>query len=260
MRTLYENHGYTGFMFYDDELNVSKTMIELMNAVSDLQEDLGVDFRLRGFIKAELFTPAQAKAMYRAGFRWILTGFEGAHPRILDNIQKRATVEDNTRCVEIAKSVDLKVKALMSIGHPGEDLETVEAVKEWLIKVQPDDFDCTIITVYPGTPYYDFAVANGDHWTYTAKSGDRLHSYDLDYTMTADYYKGAPDGGYKAYVFTDRISSEALVQLRDDVEKTVRRALGIPFNQSAASLQFEHSMGQGLPGFIFKSSEPRDGK
>ena len=29
-------YGYTGFMFYDDELNVSKTFVELMNSLARL--------------------------------------------------------------------------------------------------------------------------------------------------------------------------------------------------------------------------------
>ena len=61
--------------------------------------------------------------MSEAGFRWILTGFESGSPRILRNINKRATMQENTRCVEIARRHNLKVKALMSIGHPGESRE-----------------------------------------------------------------------------------------------------------------------------------------
>ena len=127
LRFLYETYGYTGFMFYDDELNVNrKMMIDLMNQISDLQGQLGVDFRLRGFIKAELFSDEQAKAMYTAGFRWLLTGFESGDERILRNIKKNATKDDNTRCVEFAKKHGLKVKALMSIGHAGESPESIE--------------------------------------------------------------------------------------------------------------------------------------
>src|SRR5262249_563757 len=88
LESLYRTYGYTGFMLYDDELNVSKSLVELMDSISDLQERLGVEFRLRGFVKAELFTETQARAMYRAGFRWLLCGFEAGHPRILANIQK----------------------------------------------------------------------------------------------------------------------------------------------------------------------------
>ena len=254
---LHATYGYTGFMFYDDELNVSRTMVELMRAVTALQDRLGVAFRLRGFVKAELFTAEQAGAMYAAGFRWILCGFEAAHPRILKNIEKRATLDDNNRAMEYARAAGLKVKALMSIGHPGETLETVNAVEDWLIAVQPDDFDCTVITCYPGTPYYDQAVPHASierAWTYTAKGGDRLHSFDIDFTTTAGYYKGAPGGGYEAYVFTDELSSAQIVTLRDNLEARVRAKLGIPWNVGHAATRYEHSMGQGLPLSILRST------
>jgi len=56
----------------------------------------------------------------------------------------------------------LKIKALMSCGHPGESEETVTDIRDWLIRNQVDDFDCTVITTYPGTPYYDLAMPHAD--------------------------------------------------------------------------------------------------
>jgi anaerobic magnesium-protoporphyrin IX monomethyl ester cyclase len=253
---LHREHDFTGFMFYDDELNVSKSFVELMNGLSDLQSRLGAEFRLRGFVKSELFTLEQATAMFRAGFRWLLCGFEAANERILINIDKRAKLADNDRCVGYAKQAGLKIKALMSCGHPGDSEETVADIRDWLIRNQVDDFDCTVITTYPGTPYYDLAVPHTterDVWTYThPKTKDRLHAREVDYTVCADYYKGDPNGGYRSFVYTDHLSAERLVELRDMVERDVRRTLNIPFNPGAPALRYEHSMGQGLPDFIHR--------
>jgi anaerobic magnesium-protoporphyrin IX monomethyl ester cyclase len=258
IRWLHEKYGFTGFMFYDDELNVSKSFVELMNAIHALQLDLGVEFRLRGFIKAELFTEEQAEAMVRAGFRWILCGFEAANSRILENIEKMATIEDNTRAVHIAKKYGLKIKALMSVGHPGESERSILDVRDWLIAMRVDDFDCTVITTYPGTPYYDLAIRHSELanvWTYTQKkTGDQLHAYELDYTETPDYYKGDPNGGYKSYVFTDHLSSEQIVALRDLVEREVREKLSIPFYHGKVAMRYEHSMGHGLPESLYRES------
>ncbi|MDE2227644.1 MAG: B12-binding domain-containing radical SAM protein [Alphaproteobacteria bacterium] len=255
---LHRTYGYTGFMFYDDELNVSKSMVELMNGLADLQSRLGVEFHLRGFVKAELFNEQQAIAMRRAGFRWLLCGFEAANPRILTNIEKRATLDDNNRCIETARKHGLKVKALMSVGHPGDNEGSIGDIQEWLVKSRVDEFDCTVITTYPGTPYYDLAVPHASQpgvWTYThPKTGDRLHAYEVDYTVSANYYKGDPNGGYESFVFTDHLSAQRIVELRDRVERDVRAALRIPFNQGAAALRYEHSMGQGLPDFIHRAS------
>jgi radical SAM superfamily enzyme YgiQ (UPF0313 family) len=261
LRHLHEVYGYKGFMLYDDELNVNPQMVEMMDAITKLQEDLGVQFKLRGFIKSQLFTDAQAKAMYRAGFRWILTGFESGSERILQNIQKKATRSDNDRCVAIAKRAGLKVKALMSIGHPGESPETIADTKSWLLENRPEDFDVTIITPYPGSPYYDEAVYVDlpgfpeGAWMYTYPgTGDKLYAKEVDYFKTADYYKGDPNGGYQSYVWTDALSSDVLVSERDRLERDVRSVLGIPFNASSPAMRFEHSMGQGLPETILRKS------
>jgi len=248
MLWLNQEYGVRGLMFYDDELNVNKGVVGLMRGI----QQTGIEWRLRGFVKAELFTEEQAESMYAAGFRWLLCGFESAHPKILHNINKKATLEDNTRMLRIAHKHGLKVKALMSFGHPGESEETILATRDWLLQEKPDDFDCTIITTYPGCPYYDGAKLIDSVYCYEF-AGDKLYSEDVDYTKDAQYYKGKP-GSYQSYVWTDYLSSEQLVRLRDAVESEVREKLNIPYQTANAAIRFEHSMGMSLPSSILKGS------
>ena len=259
---LHKTYGYKGFMLYDDELNVNKNMIQLMEEIKKLADKYNTKFKLRGFTKSELFTEEQAEAMKMAGFTWLL-GFESGDPRVLETIDKNATVEDNTRCVSIAKKYGLKVKALMSIGHAGESLNSINNTKNWLLDVNPDDFDCTVITTYPGSPYFDKAVREQDCWVYTSpKNGDKLYQKSLDYTKEADYYKGVP-GNYISFVWTDFLSAKELAEQRDLLESDVRKKLGIPFNPSAQAKRYEHSMGQGnseLPDWILRSGKAKDFK
>lgn len=255
MRHLYQQYGVHGFMFHDDELNVNRGVVELMQGIVKLQSELGVEFRCRGFVKAELFTMEQAEWMFKAGFRRLLCGFESGSPRVLRNIQKKATITQNTMAVEIARSAGLEMKALMSIGHPGENASTIADTREWLLAIEPSDFDVTIITPYPGSPYYDEAqpVTDDEHtvWHYSI-FGDSLYSYEIDYSTVADYYKGAL-GEYKSYVFTDYLAADELVEMRDDMEHRVRRALDIPYYSGVASTRFETSMGQ-LPRNILRTN------
>lgn len=262
MTFLYRKYGYRGFMFYDDELNVNPKMVSLMRKIAQAGRDLGVEWKLRGFVKSERFTDEQAEAMFQAGFRQVLIGFESGSPRILENIQKIATCDDNTRCVEIARKHGLKVKALMSLGHPGESDETIAQTRDWLIKVRPSDFDASIITPYPGSPYYDHALpfkasyAGKAVWVYTCKSGDRLYQEEVQYHQEADYYKGDPNDGYTSHVWTDHLSPLVLVARRNELEATVRKELGIPFYQSSPATLYEHSMGQSPPPNILRKSSP----
>lgn len=245
MWDLYDTYGTRGFMFFDDELNVNRQFTELLDEIQRLQDAIGVEFRLRGFLKSELITEPMAAAMYRAGFRQVLVGFESGHPRILQNIQKKATRDDNTRAVEVLHANGIAVKAAMSIGHPGENDETVDASRRWLLEVQPDEFDVTIITVYPGTPYYDDAREQTPGiWTYTdPRNGDRLHAYPVDHLKDLPFYKGIP-GTYQSFVYTDALSAEDLCQRRDALEAEVRSSLHIAYPMTTAALNYEHSMGQ----------------
>ena len=244
---LHEAYGVSGMMFLDDELNVNRGMVDLMRKIAAT----GIDWRLRGFVKSELFTAEQAEAMYAAGFRQLLCGFESAHPKILKNINKKATVEDNTRMLQTAHKYGLKVKALMSFGHPGESEETILETRDWLLSEKPDDFDCTVITLYPGTGYYDDSVHLHDKVYVYETNGDRLYSEDVDFTQEMAYYKGMADQ-YHAYVWTDFLNRESLAELRDEVEEEVREKLGIPYPQGAAQINFEHSVGMGLPHSILR--------
>lgn len=261
MTLMYRTYGHRGFMFYDDELNVNPQMIGLMEKIAKIQRELGVEWKLRGFVKSERFNEEQAEALYEAGFRQLLIGFESGSSRILENIQKIATQDDNSRCMDISRKYNLKVKALMSLGHPGESPQSVEDTKKWLLDIKPSDFDATVITPYPGSPYYDQALPleesgmNGKPvWVYTVKkNGDRLYQEEVNYALEADYYKGDPDDGYASHVWTDSLLPHELVQLRNDLERDVRHKLNIPFNPSAPSTLYEHSMGQtGLSSRILR--------
>lgn len=253
---LNQQYNLSGFMFSDDELNIPSSFAALMREIVRAQEIAKCDFRLRGFIKSNLLTEDQARSLHDAGFRNLLVGFESGSDEVLLNINKKATRDQNTRCMEIASRHGLHVKALISLGHPAESEETIEQTRDWLLEVQPQDFDATIITVYPSTPYADFSRPHASipgAWTFTApKTGDRLHFFDVDFLTQDSYYKGIP-GSYKSYVFSDFLSCERLVELRDGLEREVRHKLGIPFYPVNPGARFESSMGM-TPTHILRSS------
>lgn len=223
---LYTKYNYKAFMFYDDELNVNKALIPFLKELIELQKKLGEKFKFRGFVKAELFTEEQAQVMRECGFEWLLCGFEAADDRILKTINKKATLAENNRMLSFARKNNIKVKALMSCGHPGDSEKSILAIRNWLLEQKADDFDLTIITPYPGSPYFDFSTHLHDNiWQYESPyTKDKLYSIDVDYTKVPHYYKGIP-GNYTSYVYTDNLRSEALTKLRDEVEHEVRSTL-----------------------------------
>ena len=255
---LHKKYGINGFMLYDDELNLNNArMMNLMWCLATAQKELGQEFRFRGFVRSNLFTNEQAQAMYWAGFRWIIVGFESGSQRMLDNMEKQATVEDNTRCMEIAKRNGLKVKAAMSIGHPGESVDTINQTMVWLLAMRPDSMDVSIITPYPGSLYYNKAVQLSGYdniWVYTSKKHkDNLYMYNVDYTSTDVYYKGVP-GEYKSYVYTDCLTVDDLVELREDIATITQESLGLP-NLEMGFTRYDRSVCRLPPNIMRKSDE-----
>jgi anaerobic magnesium-protoporphyrin IX monomethyl ester cyclase len=240
---LYKTYDTKAFMFYDDELNIGTSIYELLKKLIDYQQSNNVEFLFRGCIKAELLNEVQAELMSKAGFKKLLVGFESGSDRILKNINKKATKLENTRCIEIAKKYNIGVKALMSIGHPGESYETLMETYNWLLEVKPNEFDVTIITVIPGSKYYDDSILiDSNVWKYTINQ-DNLYSIEVDNFKDYEYYKGIP-GNYKSYVYTDYLTREQLVYYRDWLENTILYKLNIKKELNTNNLMYEHSMGQ----------------
>ena len=67
------------------------------------------------------------------------------------------------------------------IGSPEQLADSYSfRIEDDLLAAKPDDFDVTIITTYPGTPYYDRAVPHPtqkDVWVYTYEAtGDKTRA------------------------------------------------------------------------------------
>jgi anaerobic magnesium-protoporphyrin IX monomethyl ester cyclase len=253
----YPDHEYGAVMFYDDELNIlPRSLEELCKGLISLQERRGLEMRFRGFVKAELFTQEQAHLMKEAGFRVILSGVESGSLEMLTAMRKKTTPAINAQCVEYTHAAGMTFKSLMSLGHPGENRKTVRESVMWANQnlKQGDEIDWTVITQYPGSPYFDRSISENGHWTYVAPdTKEKLFSTTPDFTQTAEYYKGIP-GEYVAYVWTDYLSPEELVEQRDWAESVTRERLRLPDIAVEPAISFEHSMGQSLPRDILRTS------
>ena len=216
---LYTKYDYRGFMFYDDELNLNKEYFEgLLKELIQYQKLHGVQFNLRGFTRSDLLTDRQAELMYQAGFKWLLVGFESGSDRILLNINKGCQVTDNSKCFDIARNQGLKIKALMSIGHPGESKDTVQETIQWLGAVHPDETDVTIVSVYPGSGYFNKSEVKNGELKYTNNiTNDSLYIKNIDFLNESNFYKSKADE-YISFVATDYLTCGELVEQRSLIE------------------------------------------
>jgi len=258
-----EKFGVTGFMFYDDELNLLyKNTLALMEALkenNERREKAGEKpYGFRGFVKSELFVkyPKVAVAMKEAGFAEILSGFESGSDRILTTkVKKNSTVKTNYECAKLAFQNGMRVKALTMIGHPTETLEDVLMTEKFIESIGELaqnhgggwQFDITVLTPLPGSLVYDNSVRN--HGRFKEEFGrvlgeGELYSREVDFAKVHAPYKTAP-GENEVHIRTETLSSRDLLELRNEVDERLRKKFYLRgYERDDPANGIMHTMGQ----------------
>ncbi len=87
---------------------------------------------LYGFIRADLFNLEIAKKMKAMGFAYVRFGAESGSDRVLKLLNKKTTVADNQRAIDVANSVGLPVSASFMHHIPGETKSDRRATKQFI--------------------------------------------------------------------------------------------------------------------------------
>src|SRR5260370_1300090 len=81
---------------------------------------------------------------------------------------------------------------------------------------KPAKFECTGMSPCKGCQYHDDAgPIDEETYVYTCKNGDKQYERLVDYSVDATQYKGIPGETYVSSVWTDDLSADDLVSLRD---------------------------------------------
>jgi radical SAM superfamily enzyme YgiQ (UPF0313 family) len=213
MDEIHEKFGFSAFMWYDDEINLSTNrLMELCKLLTKR------DYIHRGFVRTDMIVkhPETVDAMKKAGFVKLCAGIESGSDRMLRAINKGTTSEINHKARQIIKNRGIHFEAFMMLGHPGETMEDVELTKQWIKDAKPDDFDLNLTTPYPGSRMYDDATWNGKEWDFNGLFFDKP-----DYSKEDSFYKGK-NAQSSSNIRTGEISNEEYIKLRDDIQKELK--------------------------------------
>jgi len=90
-------------------------------------------------------------------------GIESGSQKVLNAINKKASVEDAIRVFDLCHDLKIKTLAQMMIGSPEETIDDVKLTEKLLDRIKPDYVLMSYITPYEGTVLYDMALEKG--WT-----------------------------------------------------------------------------------------------
>lgn len=196
--------GYQGVYIFDDLFALAQKKVK---PITDELSKRGLVYRCNG--QARLFSRDFAQMLGNSGCVEIAFGAETGSQKILDNIRKRTTIEQNYNFVKWARDAGIKVKAFLMIGLPGETLETIADTEKFIQNAGIEDFQLAVYYPYKGTQIRD-AIDAGRNEMDISFEGEGLGAY------------GQKGGSSEAVVRTGALSSSELLEHRDRIVHAYR--------------------------------------
>lgn len=208
--------GHTGAMFYDDIMPLNKDRTLALLAILPKYVRAW-----RGFVRTDVIIKQGGfdylRAMAESGLVEVLAGVESADNRIKANIHKGTTIEQDTQVLGWCKQLGIKFKASFILGLPGEDRDSLERTREWILTQRPDRADVNTLIPMPGTPITRASDFNGNG--YDVQWGEELPE--------EWFYKGKGRSA-SVLVSTSHLSSDEIAEFRRILIAEIEQA-GIPF-------------------------------
>lgn len=146
---------------------------------------------LRCSTRADRVEPDLLNLMKSAGFTEICVGVESGSQKILDVLNKRVKVSQNTLARRLVREAGLKFTGYFMLGCPGETIETLLETESWIIENKPDSVKLYLYHPLPGS----------DIW-------DNKEKYDIDFEHNYDYtYYGGKRENMFSNISTSSLSS-----------------------------------------------------
>lgn len=187
--------GFDGLTYYDD--------IFILNKRRTLQIlDMHKKYKLfwRCFLRSDILHKHGGKdylkAMKDAGLIEIFVGVESADNRIKTNIHKGTTIEQDEAVLQWCKELDITCKMSFILGLPGEDMQSMNRTRDWILRTRPHIVQVDRLIPFPGVPL--------------TKNKDE---YDLKYDAVPDeewFFRGRHDINSRSFVSTSSLSRDEI--------------------------------------------------
>jgi anaerobic magnesium-protoporphyrin IX monomethyl ester cyclase len=157
IKYLAENYKIKTVQFADDLFFSKKS-----NAfeILDLMDKEKINLKWRAACRVNLIDEELVKRVKSSGCIELGIGVESGNQTILDNINKKNTVQDAERALTLCKKYNINYVASYMIGNVGETKETVRDTVNFRKKYNPGMGGFFFATPYPDTELYNYALSH----------------------------------------------------------------------------------------------------
>ena len=148
MRQVVDTMGYRGFNFHDDTFCINRGRVFALCTEFLKLKKFNVVWRCLS--RVDTIDEELLKVMANTGCKEIILGVESGSNKILKNLNKGTTAEQNLKAMRLVKESDIQLKVGIIVGSPGETWETVEETEELLKTYPPNFWNVSCFTPFPG--------------------------------------------------------------------------------------------------------------
>ena len=150
IKLLIDNYGIEALWFFDDDIFSSKANLKKI-CEKMISEELNLIWGTSA--RVDTINYDIAKLAKQAGCKELMFGFESGSQRILDVLNKKTTVEQNKKAIELCNKLGIMACGTFMIGNPTETLEDIKLTQQFIKENNKYLHDIGVLstTPYPGT-------------------------------------------------------------------------------------------------------------
>ncbi len=138
--------------FCDDIFGLKPHWIERF---SGLLQERGLRIPFKCLLRTDLVDETIARSLGRAGCKTVWMGVESGSQKVLDAMDKKATVEDTYRATRLLRDAGVEVAYFLQFGYPGEDWDDILSTFRLVRAGMPDDIGISVAYPLPGTVFFE---------------------------------------------------------------------------------------------------------
>lgn len=156
---LIKNFGARGIYFREDNftLNLKRT-IEFCEKL--IKKNININWACETRVDT-LSNEELIKLMNAAGCIAVYLGVESGSQKILDSLNKKITVEQIERAINLCKKYNIKSYCSLITGVPGETYRDYLATKRLMDKLKPYSYVFNVFVGIPDSPLYKYILDKG---------------------------------------------------------------------------------------------------
>jgi radical SAM superfamily enzyme YgiQ (UPF0313 family) len=158
IRHVMKEYGARDISFWDDMMTTNrKWMMDFCNLL--IQEKIDITWTC--YSRVDTIDEDLLRKMKEAGCWNIFFGYESGSQSLLNNINKRITLEQIRNANELCKKVGIEIRASFMLALPGETPKLAQKTIDFAKELNPEYAQFCITTPFPGTQLYTDAKKYG---------------------------------------------------------------------------------------------------